>query len=161
MTRERCHICDAPLASEVDLRRAQGAEPGDPDFAWKGVLCWAPWGQDRRCGRGPVDWRTRALAAEVESKRWRDRCPVSTEDVTAAGLTRDHLETWMAANGWSRVTTSTTLRWLSPNKDSTYNRPSHEPWRIAKCFEIFSHEHQRPQHDLLTAIIDSLKAVPA
>jgi hypothetical protein len=64
MIRERCPVCDTPLASEADLRRAQDAAPGD-DYHWRGELCWAPWGQDRRCSRKPVDWRARALVAEA------------------------------------------------------------------------------------------------
>lgn len=54
--RERCHVCDAVLATEADTDTLSGLTLM--------ALCWssligAP------CNRPPVNWRDRALAAEA------------------------------------------------------------------------------------------------
>lgn len=61
VTRERCHVCDAPLASEEDREERLATAPHHfrPDLCWNPVLGFA-------CCRSPVDWRARALAAEAE-----------------------------------------------------------------------------------------------
>jgi hypothetical protein len=51
---DRCHVCDKPRATQADH---DATAEGEGDH-----LCWAAWGT--RCS--PVDWRERALAAQVE-----------------------------------------------------------------------------------------------
>lgn len=71
MTRERCPVCDAPLATEADIAKADGADE-DSDLRWATALCWSLAVPAYACsGRPPVDWRARALAAEAERIRFK------------------------------------------------------------------------------------------
>lgn len=60
--RERCPVCDFPLASESDCRA-----PFSTDLP---SLCWKRFNGDHR---GPaIDWRARALKAEADAARLRE-----------------------------------------------------------------------------------------
>lgn len=41
---------------------------------------------------------------DAEIKSWRDRCPVTVEDVSACNLTRAKVDAWLLANGWTMRT---------------------------------------------------------
>ena len=56
---DRCPICDSPLATDDDTRRAMSDDE-------RAGMCWSFGG---RCLREPADWRARALAAEAERDR--------------------------------------------------------------------------------------------
>lgn len=64
--RERCPVCDAVLATEVDHAEWKGRT--GPTFTAERLysLCWSRIANGP-CLRTPVDWRARALAAEAES----------------------------------------------------------------------------------------------
>ncbi len=40
----------------------------------------------------------RTDAAEAEAKRWRARCPVTSDDIRHAGITWPHVQAWSEAN---------------------------------------------------------------
>lgn len=62
-TRERCAVCDFPLATEAEAR---------DKTAWVAGLCWARW--TRWGHRGPaIDWRARALEAGAKLSEWSEK----------------------------------------------------------------------------------------
>lgn len=72
MTRHHCPTCDRREATDDEWRDVpEGARPD---------LCWS----DPGCRANAVNWRERALAAEAEVERVRDRLAEARDDMLAA-----------------------------------------------------------------------------
>jgi len=72
-TRERCAVCDFPLATDGDWRRAVQQGHTSDLAVYEGHLCWSVLVSHTLHAGPAIDWRARALEAEKEREGMRER----------------------------------------------------------------------------------------